>query len=98
MRSRPEVPLTNSNASVEKPDWSEKARERDIIGLRSIGTPLPHWQRVQDPDYSTCGDRDTQTLQAKFDELLRVTRSADSELAQIDTLEPEDIKRLRDET
>ena len=46
-------------------------------------------------------DRDTQALQAssagKLDELLRVTRSADSELAQIDTLEPEDIKRLRDE-
>ena len=42
-------------------------------------------------------DRDTQALQAKLDELLRVTRSADSELAQIDTLEPEDIKWLRDE-
>jgi low affinity Fe/Cu permease len=42
-------------------------------------------------------DRDTQALQAKLDELLRVTRSADSELAQIDTLEPEDIKRFRDE-
>ena len=42
-------------------------------------------------------DRDTQALQAKLDELLRVSRSADSELAKIDTLEPEDIKRLRDE-
>jgi low affinity Fe/Cu permease len=43
-------------------------------------------------------DRDTQALQAKLDELLRVTRSADGELAKIDTLEPEEIKRLRDET
>jgi low affinity Fe/Cu permease len=42
-------------------------------------------------------DRDTQALQAKLDELLRVTRSADSELANIDALEPEDIKRLRNE-
>ena len=42
-------------------------------------------------------DRDTQALQAKLDELLPVTQSADSELAKIDTLEPEEIKRLRDE-
>ena len=34
---------------------------------------------------------------AKLDELLRVTQSADSELAKIDALEPEKIKRLRDE-
>ena len=40
-------------------------------------------------------DRDTQALQAKLDELLRVTRSADSDLAKIDNLE--DIKRLRNE-
>ena len=33
-------------------------------------------------------DRDTQALQAKLDELLRVTRSADSDLAKIDNLEP----------
>jgi len=42
-------------------------------------------------------DRDTQALQAKLDELLRVNRSADSGLAKIDNLEPEDIKRLRNE-
>ena len=42
-------------------------------------------------------DRDTQALQAKIDELLRVTRSADSNLAKIDNLEPEDIKQLRNE-
>lgn len=42
-------------------------------------------------------DRDTQALQAKLDELLRVTRSADNELTKIDNLEPEDIKRLRNE-
>ena len=42
-------------------------------------------------------DRDTQALQAKLDELLRVSRSADSELAKIDSLEPEDIKRIRSE-
>ena len=40
-------------------------------------------------------DRDTQALQAKLDELLRLTRSADSDLAKIDNLE--DIKRLRNE-
>jgi low affinity Fe/Cu permease len=42
-------------------------------------------------------DRDTQALQAKLDELLRVTRSADSDLAKIDNLEPEDIKQIRNE-
>jgi low affinity Fe/Cu permease len=42
--------------------------------------------------------RDTQALQAKLDELLRVSRSADSELTKIDTLEPEEIKRIRNET
>jgi low affinity Fe/Cu permease len=31
-------------------------------------------------------DRDTQALQAKLDELLRVNRSADSQLAKIDAL------------
>jgi low affinity Fe/Cu permease len=43
-------------------------------------------------------DRDTQALQAKLDELLRVSQSADSRLAKIDTLEPEDIKRIRQES
>jgi low affinity Fe/Cu permease len=40
-------------------------------------------------------DRDTQALQAKLDELLRADRAADSRLTKVDTLEPEDIKRLR---
>ena len=40
-------------------------------------------------------DRDTQALQAKLDELLRVTGSADNSLTKVDTLEPEEIKRLR---
>jgi low affinity Fe/Cu permease len=40
-------------------------------------------------------DRDTQALQAKLDELLRASHLADSRLAKVDTLEPEDIKRLR---
>ena len=43
-------------------------------------------------------DRDTQALQAKLDELLRASRSADSELAKVDSLEPEDIKRIRNES
>ena len=43
-------------------------------------------------------DRDTQALQAKLDELLRASRSADSELTKIDSLEPEDIKRFRNES
>src|SRR6185295_7361210 len=43
-------------------------------------------------------DRDTQALQAKLDELLRASRSADSELAKIDELEPEEIKRFRDDS
>ena len=43
-------------------------------------------------------DRDTQALQAKLDELLRVIKPADDALTEIDTLEPEDIKRLRKET
>lgn len=40
-------------------------------------------------------DRDTQALQAKLDELLRASRSADSQLASVDKLEPEEIKNLR---
>ena len=43
-------------------------------------------------------DRDTQALQAKLDVLLRASRSADSELAKINSLEPEDIKRIRNES
>jgi low affinity Fe/Cu permease len=43
------------------------------------------------------GDRDTQALQAKLDELLRAVGPADNRLTDIDKLEPEDIKRLRDD-
>jgi low affinity Fe/Cu permease len=43
-------------------------------------------------------DRDTQALQAKLDELLRANRSADTQLTKIDTLEPEEIKRLREQS
>jgi low affinity Fe/Cu permease len=42
------------------------------------------------------GDRDTQALQAKLDELLRAVGPADDTLTEIDKLELEDIKRLRD--
>jgi low affinity Fe/Cu permease len=42
-------------------------------------------------------DRDTQALQAKLDELLRVTTLASDALTKIDTLEPEEIKRFRDQ-
>jgi low affinity Fe/Cu permease len=41
-------------------------------------------------------DRDTQALQAKLDELLRASRLADSKFTEVDKLEPEDIKNLRD--
>ena len=40
-------------------------------------------------------DRDTQALQAKLDELLRASHSADSQLTSVDKLEPEEIKNLR---
>jgi low affinity Fe/Cu permease len=40
-------------------------------------------------------DRDTQALQAKLDELLRASRTADDRLTKVDKLEPEDIKQLR---
>ena len=40
-------------------------------------------------------DRDTQALQAKLDELLRASHSADSQLTGVDKLEPEEIKNLR---
>ena len=43
-------------------------------------------------------DRDTQALQAKLDELLRVIKPADNALTKIDKLEPEEIKRLRKKT
>jgi low affinity Fe/Cu permease len=42
-------------------------------------------------------DRDTQALQTKLDELLRVTTLASDALTKIDTLEPEEIKRFRDQ-
>ena len=43
-------------------------------------------------------DRDTQALQAKLDELLRASRLADSQLASVDKLEPEEIKSLRNQS
>jgi len=43
-------------------------------------------------------DRDTQAVQAKLDELLRAVGPANDALRRIDKLEPEDIKRLREDT
>jgi low affinity Fe/Cu permease len=40
--------------------------------------------------------RDTQALQAKLDELLRVTDSARSELTNLDQKEPEEIEKRRE--
>jgi low affinity Fe/Cu permease len=40
--------------------------------------------------------RDTLAVHAKLDELLKVTREARTELAQIDEEEPEDIEKIRD--
>ena len=40
--------------------------------------------------------RDTLAIHAKLDELLKVTREAHTELAQIDEEEPEDIEKIRD--
>jgi len=40
--------------------------------------------------------RDTLAVHAKLDELLKVTRKARRELAQIDEEEPEDIEKIRD--
>jgi low affinity Fe/Cu permease len=39
--------------------------------------------------------RDTQALQAKLDELLRVNRAARSELTSLDQKEPEEIEKHR---
>ncbi len=39
--------------------------------------------------------RDTQALHAKMDELLRIHRDADNELAHLDEEEPEDVERAR---
>jgi low affinity Fe/Cu permease len=41
-------------------------------------------------------DRDTQALQAKLDELLRVNKAVSNEMTRVDSLEPEEIKRLRE--
>jgi low affinity Fe/Cu permease len=41
------------------------------------------------------GHRDTQALQGKLDELLRVQEGARSELTKLDQLEPEEIERHR---
>ena len=40
--------------------------------------------------------RDTLAIHAKLEELLKVTREARTELAQIDEEEPEDIEKIRD--
>jgi low affinity Fe/Cu permease len=40
--------------------------------------------------------RDTLAVHAKLDELLKVSREARTELAQIDEEEPEDIEKIRD--
>ena len=40
--------------------------------------------------------RDTLAIHAKLDELLKVTREARTELAQIDEEEPEEIEKIRD--
>ena len=40
--------------------------------------------------------RDTLAVHAKLDELLKATREARTELAQIDEEEPEDIEKVRD--
>lgn len=39
--------------------------------------------------------RDTQALHAKIDELLRIHRTADDTLTQLDDEEPEDVERER---
>jgi low affinity Fe/Cu permease len=39
--------------------------------------------------------RDTQAIQAKLDELIRVDAGARNELTQLDQKEPEDIERHR---
>ena len=41
--------------------------------------------------------RDTLAVHAKLDELLKVTREARTELAQIDEEEPEEIEKIRDQ-
>jgi low affinity Fe/Cu permease len=41
--------------------------------------------------------RDTQALQAKIDELLKLHHEADNSLTRIDDKEPEDIEKFRDE-
>ena len=67
--------------------------DRDTLDWHAVAT-LVTWfmtliiQRAE--------DRDTQALQAKLDELLRVTTRASDALTKIDTLEPEEIKRFRD--
>ncbi|MFC5069485.1 low affinity iron permease family protein [Flaviflagellibacter deserti] len=41
--------------------------------------------------------RDTQALQAKIDELLRVQAGADTRLSRLDNEEPEEVERFREE-
>ena len=43
-------------------------------------------------------DRDTQALQAKLDELLRASNRANNQITNVDKLEPEEIKNLRNRT
>lgn len=40
--------------------------------------------------------RDTQAIHGKLDELIRTSKEARNEIAQLDKLEPEEVKRVRD--
>jgi low affinity Fe/Cu permease len=66
---------------------------RETFGWEAIAT-LAIWSMtlfIQRADR-----RDTLAVHAKLDELLKVTREARTELAQIDEEEPEDIEKIRD--
>jgi low affinity Fe/Cu permease len=66
---------------------------RESFGWEAIAT-LAIWSMtlfIQRADR-----RDTLAVHAKLDELLKVTREARTELAQIDEQEPEDIEKIRD--
>jgi len=69
------------------------ALEPDTLDLHGFATLVTWFMTLI---IQRAGDRDTQALQAKLDELLRAVGPADDTLTDIDKLEPEDIKRLRD--
>jgi len=68
--------------------------DRDSLDWHGVATLATWWMTlfIQRAEH-----RDTQALQAKLDELLKVNEDAGNEIIRIDDKEPEEIETFRDE-